>query len=446
MFERLELLTEQRAEKMKALESLMETQGKKDYKPSEEDAKKAEKLDKDLDALETEIKFLQKQKQRQLDDAGDGVDAAPTIMKSKKKYEGSEELNVKEAADSFSITRAVNILKGGVKLDGPEKIAMDLSKEEAKTNSVNIEGFGIPGAFINTGAKAATGVSAGQGGDFIANDLSSNTIGFLYPRLVTDQLGVKRYTGLTSNLDIPKKTNRLTAAWEGEFDDNANTQMTTGVDQVRPYRIGAYSDIGKQVLSQARHISDQMIVDDLRTGVEILIDTGIWNGNDGGVTDPLTGFLNLAGTTTVAIGTNGGAPTRDLLIDMESEIAALNADISTMGYATTPQMRGKLKKTAEAANSGMYVWGKDNTLNGYQAVVSTQLPSGLTKGSSSDCHSFVFGCFDQASLYQFGGYDLVIDHSTQALKSTLRIVANSWWDFHVRHAASFSIIVDARDV
>lgn len=69
---------------------------------------------------------------------------------------------------------------------------------------------------------------------------------------------------------------------------------------------------------------------------------------------------------------------------METALAVDNADTGNLAFLTTPGIRGVLKKTKIDAGSGQFVWGQDaQTLNGYRAAVSTQVPSDLTKGSSS---------------------------------------------------------------
>jgi hypothetical protein len=44
---------------------------------------------------------------------------------------------------------------------------------------------------------------------------------------------------------------------------------------------------------------------------------------------------------------------------------------------------------------------------------------------------------------QWGGLDLVIDPYTLAIKSQIRVVANSWWDINARHEDAFAIVKDA---
>ena len=61
----------------------------------------------------------------------------------------------------------------------------------------------------------------------------------------------------------------------------------------------------------------------------------------------------------------------------------------------TPGIRGKLKKTKTDSGSGIFVWPTGaRELNGYNVGVTTQVPSTLTKGSSSGvCHALLFGNF-----------------------------------------------------
>ncbi len=438
MFKKLELLTEQRAQKKDALEGLLKKQSVTDYETTEDEVHLAFGLDKDLDDLETEIKFLQKQKQRFLDSAGDQMTTAPTIMRDTAPRQG-EAGNIRDLQKSYSISKAILHLTGkNKKLDGAEAEAHQMAEEEAKKNGVDIYGVGLPSVLV----KVTTGAESGnEGSDFVPLDLFRTPITALTPTLLAEELGATVFRGLTGNLDVPRITNTLTSAWEGQFDDNANTQTATDKLHITPHRMGSYTDLGKQWLFQGI-TGDQYIIDELRRSQKELLDSDFWNGGDGGVADPLTGILSLTNVGVVSIGANGGAPLRDHLINLEKEVAIDNADVGDMAYVTTPGVRAKLKLTKTDAGSGLFVWD-GNFLNGYRAFVTTQIPSNLTKGSGTSLHAIVFGVFSTAIIAQFGGYDIVLDDATQALKATLRVVVNSWWDTAFRHDEAFAVVKDA---
>ena len=128
---------------------------------------------------------------------------------------------------------------------------------------------------------------------------------------------------------------------------------------------------------------------------------------------------------------------------LKTEVATDNADMGRLNYLTTPGIRGLLKGTAKDAGSGQFVWGESSTLNGYNAAVSTQVPSNLTKGSGTSLHAIIFGNWEELIIAQWGGYDLVVDPYTSSKNALVTLVANSWWDIALRHAESFAAMKDA---
>jgi len=84
-----------------------------------------------------------------------------------------------------------------------------------------------------------------------------------------------------------------------------------------------------------------------------------------------------------------------------------------MAFVTTPAVRSKLKQTPKI-NSGQvypeFVWAPDNTVNGYRAFVTNEMPNGLTKGTSTGTlNSLIFGSWEYAELALWGGIDIVIN-------------------------------------
>ena len=126
-------------------------------------------------------------------------------------------------------------------------------------------------------------------------------------------------------------------------------------------------------------------------------------------------------------------------------MAASNADIGNLHYITTAGMRGRLKQTDKASGAANFVW--DGTeMNGYDAMVSNQVPSDLVKGTSSDCHAIIYGNYADLLIGMWGGLDINIDTSTGSAAGTVRVVALQDVDIAVRHAESFSAIQDARNI
>ena len=111
-----------------------------------------------------------------------------------------------------------------------------------------------------------------------------------------------------------------------------------------------------------------------------------------------------------------------------------------------------MKKLKDSSNQYLYnvgavVAGRGATpasINGYTITDSMQLPSNLTKGSSSgNCSAVIFGDFSQCLVGLWGGIEIVVgedsDDFSKGLSSIRGIMT---MDVGVRNAVSFGVIKD----
>lgn len=393
---------------------------------------------KEIDKLQGEILSVDKQ-----------IDAQEAILSNKQRLVDKslkepvvhglgkgQKKDEQKAAANFSVIKALNgLMKGN--LTGLEKEMHTEAEKQMSENGKSISGVGIPAFIIKAATSAET---ANEGAEFVPTVVSSDIIGPLAPKLWVEQLGVQTMFGLTGNLSIPKVTNRLSAAWEGQFDDAANTQVATDNLALSPKRMAGYTDIGKQWLLQSAPGAEAYVRGLLSNSHKELLDTTYWSG----VASPVVieGLIDLTNINVVTVtGANGEGFSTDIAIDMETAIANANADLGSMSYVLTPGVRGYSKKTIEDAGSNERVWARGSTtpINGYPAFVTNQLPQALTKGISSDLHAVFFGVWSQSIIAQWGAYDLTLDNITQSLKHTLRIVNNAFYDIKHMHEESFAV-------
>jgi HK97 family phage major capsid protein len=345
---------------------------------------------------------------------------------------------------------AINQLLTRGRLEGLAAEVHQEGTKEAREAGLNSTGnITIPKMFVRgVGRKENRDLVVGTttlGGFTVATEVG-DLIPFLNPRLVTEALGATYLTGLSSNIDFPRNDSASAAAWEGENTANDETSPTFDRIQLSPNRLGAFTDISKQLLVQSTVDIENFVRNSLSVALANALDTAAINGS-GQSNQPL-GILNTAGIGSVSLGTDGGSPNFKAIVDLETEIAAANADFGTMAYLTTPGVRGFLKTAEKATNTAQFVY-MDSTvpgegmLNGYRTRVSTLVPSNLTKGNGSNLHSIIFGDFSALIIGQWAGIDLVVDPYTSAKNALVTLVVNSWWDVAVRHAASFAAIKDA---
>jgi HK97 family phage major capsid protein len=157
------------------------------------------------------------------------------------------------------------------------------------------------------------------------------------------------------------------------------------------------------------------------------------------------GIIYTSGIGSVAGGTNGAAPDWSDIVALEREVAVDNADMGSLAYLSNPKVTAKLKTTKMDTGSGRFVLDPASAnLNGYRYEHTTQVPSTLTKGSSSGvCSAIIFGNFNDAIYGLWSGLDVLTDPYTGGTAGTLRIIALQDFDFAVRHAQSFAVMLDA---
>ena len=283
---------------------------------------------------------------------------------------------------------------------------------------------------------------ATDGTDLVAVNNASAIIPVLRPNPIVGSLGATIITGLVGDLDLPRQSSATAATWEGEND--ANAESTPGFNKLSltPKRLGAYTEISKQLLAQRSPSVDALVRSDLEIAIANALDVAAINGaGSGGVPE---GILNVTGIGNVIGGTNGAVPTFANMVALETAINSANADGDSMAYLTTPGIKGFLKTKVKEAGQASYVY-EGNQINGYNAFTSTNVPSTLTKGTSSgNCHAIVFGNWRELILAQWAGVDIVVDPYSLSKNAKIQLVINAWYDVAVRHAASFSAMKDAK--
>lgn len=263
------------------------------------------------------------------------------------------------------------------------------------------------------------------------------------------QLGVQFLTGLTDTIGFVRQLTANTFTWPGE---NPSTEMsltaaTVSVFTMTPKVGMAGTAYSRSMLAQRNSAFDvtSFVINDLNAITAIGIDTAIHSG--GGTLEP-TGIRGTTNVQTVTVGANGGPLTWDLIVDMGNKLETANADIGTIGWLTNPKVKGKLKKTLKnTATGSAYLWETTanpfgppvDTLDGYNALVSTSIPSNLTKGTSTTvCSSVIVGVWNQAMLGEWGGVaELIVNPFTYLKQNVIEVVNCIGVDVGVRQPTAF---------
>ena len=403
---------------------------------------------------------------RQMIESGRSIDEARAAVLDKlgaKPIEAVKpvELEQRDAAN-YSISEGIRAALSGDWSSREAGLVREISQEVQRTSGFSQSGkrgFFVPFSALS---KRATYVTSGAttGGNLVATDLMADEfIEALRNQSVMLNLGIRTMTGLVGDVAIPRRSG-VASTYYLSTETTAITQSESTFDQVtlQPKNLAALSKYSRQTLLQATPGIEELVRRDLTDGINLGIDLGILNGS--GSSGQPTGILNTSGIGSVAMGTNGGAITVDALVDLEEQVLIDNGAVNrdAIGYVTNAKVLAELKKlraggstTTDGAylvNDQLNAIGRGGTpasVNGYPLYVTNQVPSNLTKGTSSGvCSAVLMGDFSQAMVGFWGnGLEIVVgedsDDFSKALTSVRAIVT---YDVAVRHAESFAAILD----
>ena len=333
----------------------------------------------------------------------------------------------KKEVRNFSLMNAIRAMANPTDRNAQEaaRFEFEASQEAAKRAGVDPQGLYMPHDVLrswnqrdlNTSDDSAMVAEAYRGGDFI--DVLRNASSVM-------QAGATMLTGLSGDVKIPKKTAASTGAWIAtEGGASTESEPTFGQVTMSPKTVGAFTDITRLMMMQSSLDIENLVRNDLSTGIALAIDNGALQGS--GSSGQPTGIKNTSGINapTAFAAAN---PTFAEVVAMETAVAEDNALMGNLAYILPASMMGALKTTAKDSGSGLFV-ADGNEINGYNAVVSNQVTAG----------DLYFGNFADLLIGMYGGLDITVDPYTASTSGTVRIVALQTVDVAVRHAVSFAV-------
>jgi HK97 family phage major capsid protein len=352
----------------------------------------------------------------------------------------------------YSIMRAMRSMVMAAKRDEKFADADAAFEREISDTIAKKVGRETAGIYVPTNLRAhvapqfdavLTGVTA-PGANFVQTTIvPTEFIDLLRNKMVLMKLGARKLGDLQGNVQLPKQTAAATLQWTGENPGSAVTasDQTTGNLTLNPKTAMAQTLYSRQFIIQSSIDAEQFVREDLAAINAIGLDLAGLVGT--GASNQPTGIANTSGVTVIAIGTNGGAITYNLVIDGQTALENNNIPLVSPGVAATPGIKGKLRKTAKLANTiSNAIWEDDNTVAGYAAVSSNQLPANLTKGTGTNLHMMIIGDFAQVIMAEWGALELIADPYTQAGKGNVVITSSMLVDIGVRYATAFSVYKD----
>lgn len=304
------------------------------------------------------------------------------------------------------------------------------------------------GIFVPHDVLASREYSRGQqvgtfadGGALVPTDyLAGSFIDLLKNRSSIMGMNVTTLSGLSGNVEIPKKTGKSTYYFVGEDVAVTESGLTFGLVNMTPKTIAARVAISRRSMIQTTPDMESLVRNDIVEEAALGIDFVSLYGS--GTSSRPLGLNNITGIGAVTFGGGAskvfpaslGGGTHDCgdwadYVDLESSIYASNADVANMAYLANSGVRGALKQTLRASAAGSdYIMRDDGTVNGYRMAVSNQVQT----------NDVFFGNFADAVIGFWSGLDLVVDQYTQSAKGQVILTVMQDFDFAVRRAESFA--------
>jgi len=362
-------------------------------------------------------------------------------------YNAKQDEYEKES-NQFSVIRAIQSLASGRGLSGREaEINQEIEHKTGKRTS----GFYVPNKGWSNIEKRTYVTSTGSaGGDLVAtNKMPDEFIDILRNKLAVTELGARTLTGMSpGNIEIPRRTGSGGAAFIGADDADSLSETTGTFDTISltPHTLGSYQKYSHLMSIQALPEIEELIRADMVEKLAQEIDIAAIAGSGSGATP--RGILFTTGIGSVAGGTNGLAPTIDNLIDLKAEVGIDSGDANNGAFLTNAKVEKVLSKLKDSQNNYLlnpYTSNLgDAQVCGRRMFVSNNVPSDLTKGSSSGvCSAIIYGDFSQLMVAVFSELEVLVDPFTDFAKGTTGIRALTSVDIGIRHPESFAAMQDA---
>jgi HK97 family phage major capsid protein len=344
-------------------------------------------------------------------------------------------------AKQFSFARAISSQMNGER-GYEQEVSDELYKKLGRKRS-NPHAMMVPTQLLGRHQRAMAVATSGSGQQLKFAEYGG-FFEILRPRMKLTKLGARTLSGLVGDVAFVTQPSANTFQWGAETAAPTATNFGTGLKTLAPKNGAALTAFTRQLLQQSVESVEGLVQDDLLKIIALAIDLAGIAGS--GSTQP-TGIISTSGIGSVTMGTNGAVPTFPKIVDMETEVAVDNADVDTMSYLSTPGIRGYLKKTEQfSGTNGMPIWtgGAQGTLNGYNAEVSTQVPSTLTKGTSTGtCHAILFGDFSNVIIGEWGAIELIVDPYS-AKPTIIEVAAHVMVDVLLRYPEGLCAMLDAK--
>lgn len=409
---------------------------------------KIERVEGEVDMLNTQIENEKKHGDQPLN--GTGI-SNPGFLGGSDEPSGEE-----KELQNFSFMEAVRQAVDG-NYTGFVKEMRDEGIQEAKDAGVelsNRKSLIIPQKVLRNVKLQRTGtpkntVTAGTQGQRTIETESIDFVSLLRERLMLTQLGARFASGLTGNIPLNRQTAGFVFGWAANENDPAGESSASYDGKtLSPKRGTGYMDVSNQWLIQTSPEIENALVNDILTGTQVGIEKAAING--AGANGEPEGLLNTTGILSAYAGgaednsanANGAAQAWDDWVNLEKLIEVNNTDIGTLGYATTPKVKGQARLSKIDEGSGVFIWDKLMAEDA-RIGVGNIVPDDLTKGTNEDnLSALIYGNWNDLWVGMWSGLELMVNPYTKAKNAETEMIIHVYVDTAVRRPESFAAIKD----
>jgi HK97 family phage major capsid protein len=296
-----------------------------------------------------------------------------------------------------------------------------------------------PGNLVNIESRTARVGNDPSGGYMVGTVQRNDLMGeLLKPTPIVSTLGATPINGLTGDVEIPIVDGEPAAQWVGEHSAPTASDATFGKVRAAPKTVAGLTEVSRRLILQTSASIEALLRRMLGDQLALAMDRAAINGD--GILAPL-GLLNMPSIPTLALGTNGLAPTADHMADMIGMTDSANVTAPRQ-FLTTQKVRKVAMKAKDGQNRP---FGVPAFFQDQPATFSNQVPSNLTKGSGTDLSAVVYGDFSELYLLFWSAVDILVNPYADSVASKGGVLVHSFLDMNVivRRPAAFAVIKDA---
>jgi HK97 family phage major capsid protein len=334
----------------------------------------------------------------------------------------------------FSLLRLI-AHRAGMNVDAG--LDLELSNETARRSGRSFEGDAVPNAIFET---RVTTTSA-TGSNIIPTDYRPDLyINLLYENLVVKQAGARVLNDLRGNVAIPKALTGHTATWFAENSAIPLSDATWGQVTLTPKHVGCLTELSRNMVIQPSPSVEELVRADFAANLARAVDAGAIQGTGTGA-EP-EGILATTGIGSVALGTNGGAPTWPKILELIGKLEDEN--VNGNAFVGNGKFSRLARQTLKTTGLPGYLMDQPGSLAGYPYYSTALVPSNLTKGTGTALSALIFGRWSDLLIGYWSEFDLLVNpyESTAYSKGNIQIRGIVTMDTAVRYPESFAAIKD----